>query len=97
MNSKYFSCQKFLIKKCVEMKILKNDKKKNTFILMKDFKYNILLCVKMNIVKKTSKMDAIVNIHHIIGHYFHVNDKVKESLLNRSKLLSVHISNSSPE
>ena len=58
------------------------------------FKYNILLCVKMNIVKKTSKMDAIVNIHHIIGHYFHVNDKVKQSLLNRSKLLSVHISDS---
>ena len=39
-------------------------------------------------------MDAIVNIHHIIGHYFHVNEKVEQSLLNRSKLLSVHISNS---
>ena len=34
-------------------------------------------------------MDAIVNIFHIIVHYFHVNDRVEESLLKLSQLLFI--------
>ena len=82
MNSKYFSCQIFFIKKCVPMIVLKIDKKYSYFneINLFQCRFHIQYFIECwnEHCKKTSKMDAIVNILHIIVYYFHWSDRMKQ-------------------